>query len=205
MNSVPTFNAPVSRLSHPPRIYYVHPLHPRAYDAWSEIFEHAHRLGFATVLSAPLFRRGKYASIFVSSDFDRIDPALALEDDVQGTCSSLAKLAARYDVRLMLDLVVDRVAHDDADVNSGVVDPRIPPDATCSRSLDLAPSDLTYRYLEEWRRRIGNLIDAGIAGFRCLGINRVPQEAWASLIKAAKTRRDEVDFLAWTPGTGPDH
>src|SRR5688500_11329502 len=102
MNSVPTFNAPVSRLSEPPRIYYVHPLQLRGYAAWSEVFEHAYRLGFDTVLSAPLFRRGKHASIFVSSDFDRMDPALGLDDDTQSTCSRLAELAAKHDVRLML-------------------------------------------------------------------------------------------------------
>lgn len=204
MNSVPTFNAPVSRLKQPPRIYYVHPLQLRGYDAWGEIFEHAYSLGFDTVLTAPLFERGNHTSVFVSRSFDRIDPALQLGDDVENTFSQLTALAANHKIRLMLDLVIDRTARENAGTDSIVADPRMPPEANCSQSLDLSPSQVTFQYLEEWRQRIGVLVDAGVAGFRCLGIEHVPEEAWASLIKAARARRDSVEFLAWTPGTSFD-
>ena len=182
MNSVPTFNAPVSRLKQPPRIYYVHPLQLRGYDAWAEVFEHAHSLGFDTVLTAPLFERGNHTSVFVSRTFDRIDPVLQLGDDIEGTFSQLAALAANHQVRLMVDLVIDRNAREDGEDDNIVADPRTPPDANCSQVLDLSASQSTYRYLEEWRQRVGALVDAGVAGFRCLGIGHVPEEAWATLI-----------------------
>ena len=204
MNTVPTFNAPVSRLAQLPRIYYIHPLLLKGYDAWEEVFAHAHALGFDWVLTAPLFHRGRGASVFVSSDFDRLDPGLGLGEEVEAGLSRLSKMAESHGLRLMLDLVIDRVAEEDRGNGDIAADPRIGPDAGCSRFLDLAPSETTYNYLEEWRDRIGRIVASGVSGFRCLGIDRVPEEAWASLVKTARNRRDGTAFFAWTPGTSFD-
>jgi starch synthase (maltosyl-transferring) len=201
MNSVPTFDAAPLRLKQPPRIYYVHPLQLRGYDDWREIFEHAHDMGFDAVLTAPLFNRGKHTSIFVSYSFDRIDPSLELGDDLEDACSRLAALAARCKIRFMLDLVIDRIADDDRGTDRIAADPRAAPEASGSRLLDVSSGDVTNPYLDEWRQRIGRLVDAGVGGFRCLGIDNVANEAWASLIQAARHRRDDIVFYAWTPGT----
>ena len=202
MNSVPTFNAPVSRLTQPPRIYYVHPLLLKGYQAWGEVFVHAKALGFDTVLTAPLFQRGSKTSIFVSRTFDQLDADLGLGEDVGAGLSRLSKMAADQGLRFMLDLVIDRIAREDRGTGDIAADPRIGPDASCSQSVDLSPSETTYNYLEEWRKRIGTLVECGISGFRCLGIERVPEEAWSSLIKAARNHRQDVSIFAWTPGIG---
>nr|CAD6411431.1 hypothetical protein REQ54_00876 [Rhizobium sp. Q54] len=201
MNTIPTLDAPVSRVTQPPRIYYVHPLQLKGYDAWEQVFAHAQALGFDTVLTAPLFQRGTNSSIFVSGGFDRLEPELDLGADVSSSLSRLTALARGYQLRLMLDLVIDRVAQEERGIDRIAADPRVSPERNCSRSLDLSPSDTTYHYLEEWRQRIGTLVEAGISGFRCLGVERVPEEAWASLIKAARARKAETEFFAWTPGT----
>ncbi|HEX2148333.1 MAG TPA: maltotransferase domain-containing protein [Pseudorhizobium sp.] len=200
MNSLPRIDAPVSRVAQPPKIYYVHPLQLNGLDAWQEAFRHAAGLGFDTVLSAPLFKRGGNTSIFVSQDIDRIDPRLGLGEDLGEVLKSLTGAANRLDIRLMLDLVVDKVAKQDSGSGQIVSDPRISPDQSCSDTLDLSPSDETYRHLEAWRSRIATMAQAGVAGFRCLGLERVPAEAWASLIRHGHSSANEVQFIAWTPG-----
>ena len=144
MNSVPTFNAPVSRLTQSPRIYYVHPLLLKGYEAWGEVFAHAKALGFDTVLTAPLFERGSKTSIFVSRRFDRLDADLGLGEEVDDGLSRLSKMAAEQGLRLMLDLVIDRIAREDRGTGDIAADPRIGPDASCSQSVDLSPSETTY-------------------------------------------------------------
>ncbi len=201
MNSLIRFDAPVSRVTQSPRIYYVHPLQLNGIASWRETFRHASSLGFNTVLTAPIFQRGKQTSVFVSSDFDRIDPTLGLGEDVAEVSGALAAAAAEHGLSLMLDLVIDRVATDDRGGRHIAADPRTAPEQSCSQSIDLSPSDQTFRYLEEWRERIALLIKSGVAGFRCLGINRVPAEVWPSLIGPARADGNEVQFIAWTPGT----
>ena len=201
MNSLSRFDAPVSRVTQSPRIYYVHPLQLNGLDAWRETFRHASSLGFNTVLTAPIFKRGKQTSVFVSSDFDRVDPALGLGEDVAAVSRALSDAAAEHNISLMLDLVIDRVAASDREGAHITSDPRIAPDESCSLALDLSPSDQTYRHLEEWRARLARLIKNGVAGFRCLGINRVPAEVWKSLIGHSRAERSGPQFIAWTPGT----
>ena len=204
MNSLSRIDAPASRLTHPSRIYYVHPLQLNGMEAWRETFRHASGLGFDTVLTAPLFERAPHSSVFVPRNVDRIDPALGLGEDVTETLRGLATAAGESGLRLMLDLVIDRVARQDRESDPAVADPRVPPDENCAQTIDLSPSDQTYRHLEEWRQRISALVKAGVAGFRCLGVERVPEEAWASLIRSARAASKETSFLAWTPGSDFD-
>ncbi|MCJ8518470.1 starch synthase (maltosyl-transferring) [Pseudorhizobium tarimense] len=201
MNSLPRIDAPVSHVRQPPRIYYVHPLQLNGLAAWQETFRHASSLGFDTILSAPVFERGKHTSVFTSKNFDRIDPQLGLGEDVDEVLQALADAAGKEDLSLMLDLVIDRVARRDEGSTHIVSDPRIGPDDSCGELIDLSPSDQTFQHLEEWRQRIARMAEAGIAGFRCLGINRVPEEAWASLIRHARSDGRDLQFIAWTPGT----
>ena len=45
---------------------------------------------------------------------------------------------------------------------------------------------------------------AGVAGFRCLSIDKRPAGWWAALIAAAKQRDPAARFMAWTPGLAPE-
>ena len=201
MNPIPKFDAPASRLTHPPRIYYVHPLQLNGIEAWQAVFRHASGLGFDTILSAPLFERSGHTSVFVTRDPDRIDPGFGLGESVKDVLKTLTTAAAEHGLSLMLDLVIDRVARQDSGSASIVSDPRIGPDESCSTSIELPPNDETYRHLETWRQRLAVMTDAGVTGFRCLGIDRVPEEAWRSLISPARAHGNAIQFYAWTPGT----
>lgn len=47
-----------------------------------------------------------------------------------------------------------------------------------------------------WAEQLVGLADAGVAGFRCLGLGSVPAAAWAAFAAAVP----ECALLAWTPG-----
>ncbi|NRP75925.1 Alpha-1,4-glucan:maltose-1-phosphate maltosyltransferase 1 [Ensifer psoraleae] len=181
-----------------PRIYYVHPLHLRRHDGWRELFKHVAALGFDTVLSAPLFARSDGASVFVSSSFEQLDPDLEMPGRAEEQIGSLAGMADELGLRFMLDLVLDRVA----ETESVKPDPRIRADEIGSRRVTFNDTAEAAEHTSEWQRRVRRLVDFGVAGFRCLGIDRVPQHVWGTIVEAARTARADTLFLAWTPGSG---
>jgi starch synthase (maltosyl-transferring) len=198
MNTRPQFDTRTSLSQVPPQIYYVHPLMLRGIDAWREIFAHAKDLGFDTVLSAPLFQRGHNASVFVTANFDQLDPELGLGESLEDGIRTLVQAARENGVKLMLDLVIDRVAAGPERTSPAVADPRAAPLESCSRRIDFMNE---AHHIEAWRERIGRLAALGIAGFRCLGIGRLAAEAWYDLIAATRSSASDTAFLAWTPGT----
>lgn len=182
----------------PPQIYYVHPLMLKGLDDWRAIFAHARDLGFDTVLSAPLYERGQNASVFVSRDFDRLDPQLGLGDNVEKGIKALTAAARKHDIKLVLDLVIDRVAADPLHRGPVVADPRRSPQESESRRIDFLAE---AQHVEQWRSRLTKLTGLGIAGFRCLGISEIAPEGWSDLILSARKSAPQTTFLAWTPGT----
>ncbi|MFD1744131.1 alpha-1,4-glucan--maltose-1-phosphate maltosyltransferase [Rhizobium helianthi] len=180
-----------------PRIYYVHPLMLRGIEAWRDLFRHARDLGFDTVLSAPLSQRVGGASLFVSSDPDRTDPALELPENLFDAIRLLCEAARAERLDFMLDVVVDRRPLSNAAVARPLSDPRISPLAAKSELLQDAPPQDRDNHFHDWENRIRNLAEAGTAGFRCLGLDRVPRDVWLRL----KAACGDAHFLAWTPGT----
>ncbi|AXV14607.1 DUF3416 domain-containing protein [Neorhizobium sp. SOG26] len=198
MNTRPQFASRISLSQVPPQIYYVHPLMLRGMEAWRELFAHVRDLGFDTVLSAPLYQRGRNASVFVTRDFDRLDPELGLGDNIEDGIRSLVEAARAANVKLMFDLVVDQVATDDAHPRPVVADPRKPPQENESRRIDFMQES---RHIEDWHGRLKWLTRLGISGFRCMGIGRIAPEAWYALIASTRSAAPETTFIAWTPGT----
>ncbi|MDO1584402.1 alpha-1,4-glucan--maltose-1-phosphate maltosyltransferase [Rhizobium oryzicola] len=184
-----------------PRIYYVHPLLLRGQESWLAVFDHAARLGFDTILSAPLFVRGKGASIFVSRNRHHVEPGLGLGDTISEAIAPLAEQAQGRGLRLMLDLVLDRTASDEAEQPPVVADPRKSPEDRAAKPVDLQNDQ---QALEDWQRVVSELIAAGVSGFRCLGLERTPLEVWRTLIAQARQANADIEFLAWTPGTSFD-
>ena len=198
MNTRPEFATRSSLTQVPPQIYYVHPLMLKGIDAWREVFAHVRDLGFDTVLSAPLFLRGQNASVFVTRNFDELDPIYGLGSSLDEGIRSLVAAASEHGIKLMLDLVIDRVAVEPGHASPAVADPRIAPIESCSRRIDFMSE---ARHIEDWRARMVRLSSLGIAGFRCLGIARLAREAWYELILATRSAAPDTTFLAWTPGT----
>lgn len=198
MNTRPQFASHTSLTQVPPQIYYVHPLMLRGLEAWKEAFAHARDLGFDTVMSAPLFERGENASVFVTKDFNRLDPQLGLGENIEEAIKALVRAAGESKVRLMLDLVIDRVATDVAHRGPVIADPRRKPQESESRKIDFLQD---VQHIEQWQQRLTRFAELGIAGFRCLGIGKVAPEAWYNLIVSTRKSAPETAFLAWTPGS----
>ncbi|MET0747988.1 MAG: maltotransferase domain-containing protein, partial [Rhizobium sp.] len=167
---------------------------------WTDIFDHAAELGFDTILTAPPFLTAEGESIFVSCDFDRLTPSLESLGLAQQGLGALAAAARNRGLKLMIDLVVDRVSDHGAARKSDIVDPRISPEERHSLHFQ-AGSEAEEQHLLEWQDRLGRLVTAGIEGFRCLGIDRLAPEHWARLIEAARAVDPDTQFYAWTPGT----
>ncbi|TCV76315.1 maltotransferase domain-containing protein [Neorhizobium sp. S3-V5DH] len=198
MNTRPQFASRISLSQLPPQIYYVHPLMLKGLDAWREVFAHARDLGFDTVLTAPLFERGANTSVFVTKDFGRLDTRLGLGQSPEDGFKALIAAARENNIKLMLDVVIDRVAVGADEARPVIADPRLAPQESCSRRIDFLSE---VRHIEDWRSRLAWLAEIGIAGFRCLGIGRIAPEAWYDLIFSTRKTAPETTFLAWTPGS----
>jgi starch synthase (maltosyl-transferring) len=184
-----------------PSIYYVHPLQFRGLPAWRSLFEHVKGLGFDAVLTAPPFARGQSTSVFVSQSFDALDPALDLPGPAEERLKDLSNAAREHGLLLLLDLVPDRVASERHSTQPEIVDPRISPFDAGSRRIDFDNPQEVEQASAEWRERLRRFLNAGVAGFRCMGIDKSPLQLWADLLSAGRSVNPSATFLAWTPGT----
>lgn len=180
-----------------PRIYYVNPLMLGSPAHWSAIFDHAAELGSDTILSAPLCRRGPTHSVFDPGDLEHTDEAHGLAGSVEEATAMLAADAAKRNLAFMLDLVLHPTRRPD---RPPALDPRTAPTDAGGTWHRLDPEAADQRFAE-WRDRIRRFSQAGVTGFRCLSLDRVPVEIWADVISDARSNGRSPKFLAFTPGT----
>jgi starch synthase (maltosyl-transferring) len=81
----------------------------------------------------------------------------------------------------------------------GPVDPRVPARATGEARARLRTPEAAALLLPLLIERLSALIEAGVAGFRLLGTDRVPAETLARLIAAVRERHPEAGFVAGAP------
>ncbi len=191
-----------------PSIYYIPGALAGPLASWPRHFERARAMGLKQICTAPLGLPGRRGDLFLLADPDKPDPRLGPQGSTAALIAALAASAATYGFETVIDVVLDRVADEDADgrtyktasLNRAVVDPRIRSsdiDAAFSRFDDRAAS---AALLAQWSERLASWRRSGAAGFRLLGLERVPPEFLAALIEAVDGR-----FLAWTPGLAWEH
>jgi starch synthase (maltosyl-transferring) len=172
-------------------------------------------MGFSHVLIAPVFMPGRSGDIFLTADHDRVHPTL-IDGQPSAADDWLAALAGacrERDLSLLLDLVVDRVAEDASAPDlvgdcfnrpdgAEALDPRRLRNrgALVARFDDARCTDILTQW---WAGQIERLVQAGVAGFRCLDPGQVPPRVWRQLTEAARARQPDSLFLADTPGTPP--
>ncbi|MGB3290596.1 MAG: maltotransferase domain-containing protein [Burkholderiaceae bacterium] len=69
--------------------------------------------------------------------------------------------------------------------------------------LDLTLDDVGGADLERRARTLGDVLDAGVGGFRCLAPASMPVQSWQTVIGRARAGHPDGFFLAWTPGLAP--
>src|SRR5262252_5765283 len=194
-----------------PRIYYFDPILAGPHRSWSVHLSRCRELGFSHLLSAPLFDPGQSGDLFLSSDHERLNPAIAHATNVDSFVTEFARACQGHDLTLLLDVVVGRVAtdsaiarlkpewfrHDSAGTRVDPRDLRRHGDAAFARYDDPA---IGKRIAAWWIERLACLARAGAAGFRCEDPSALPANLWRHLIDAVRQSVPDCRFLAWTPG-----
>lgn len=191
-----------------PKIYHLHPLVAGKLAEWPEHFARCQAMGFNVVCIAPPFAPGASGDVFTTADHEVLHPALDWPGPADEGLARIARQAAAYNLRIWLDLPVDRVASDAALVrrepNWFAADRDLLPSPwQVSRRQGIAYSDLNRTDVADamagwWIERLGRLLQAGVAGFRCLDPTDVPGAFWRRII--TPLQGNHCAFLAWTPG-----
>jgi len=166
-------------------------------------FARAASAGFSHVLVAPPWSFA--ADRMLSTHFDRFAPGIGAAD-----VTELSRLAKAAGVGLLLDVVVDRVAGDAAWLGgTGVpfgqpmvaelLDPRHSLGAEAAHARLGHASDAAA-LAAWWVRRMHDWVQAGLAGFRVLGLDSVPPSLLRAFLMPLRYRLPEAIVLAWTPG-----
>src|SRR5215470_11893067 len=95
-------------------IYYLPGFLAGPLASWPTHFERIARLGFNQICLAPVGTPGRSGNIFVANDPDQSDPRLEGAKETQRLLSDVAKSARPHGVRVLVDVVLDRVAADGA-------------------------------------------------------------------------------------------
>ncbi|MBV8573933.1 MAG: hypothetical protein JOZ58_02690, partial [Acetobacteraceae bacterium] len=191
-----------------PRIYYASPLLPGGLRRdWPALLDHVAWLGFDHLLIAPPFAPGRTGDLFLPSDFSRLHPCLAWEGDAPSGLRWLAEECRARRLRLLLDVVGDRVAagspiaRENPDLFAGpediaVLDPRRGHGGSEAARARLNRPDM----VDWWADRLAIWVQAGVAGFRLLDLGHFPREPLRQLAEALRRRAPDSVLLGWTPG-----
>jgi starch synthase (maltosyl-transferring) len=193
-----------------PKIYHLHPLVAGTLSEWSGHFARCRAMGFNTVCVAPPFMPGASGDIFITADHETLHPALGWAGPADAGIAEVAGAAAGQGLALWLDLAIDRVAID-ASVRQrqerwfttggcgALPSPRRTPYRLDVAYARLEQTETAQAMAAWWLDRLGRLVEAGIAGFRCLEPDRVPPPLWRQIIGSVRARAPACRFLAWTP------
>ncbi|PLZ00999.1 DUF3416 domain-containing protein [Burkholderia sp. WAC0059] len=201
-----------------PRIYFVHSALVGPLDAWPACFAHAAALGFDHVLIGALFEPGPNGDGRLVADSARLHPALAAAQPADAALRTLCAAAREHGLTLLADLALDRVAAGGAlhTANPGSFLPFEPGDARLDPRdghpeanavwADFARDAATNGtpLLASWTRRLVELGDAGLGGFRFDSPHRTPPGFWRALGATVRARHPQMRWLAATPGLARD-
>ena len=194
-----------------PKIYHLHPLVAGDLANWPSHFALCQAMGFDTVCVAPPFLPGASGDIFITGDHEVLHPALGWTGPADAGIARMAQQASEHGLRIWLDLSIDQVAID-APIRRREHDwfapggcGALPTPWRAPHRLDVAYARLQQTEIAEamaawWLDRLTRLVQAGVAGFRCLDPDHAPAPLWRRIITTLKQEREDCAFLAWTPG-----
>jgi starch synthase (maltosyl-transferring) len=190
------------------RIYYMHPLLAGGVREWGKELDRCAAMGFDQVLVAPLLAPGRGGDLFLTSDPQRANPALGWSGDAVSALAHAASLCRERGLRLLVDLVVDRVAEDSplciahpalfaaADARTAL-DPRGPRGAWGAVA---ARWDEPEAAAALWAGLVAEWAAAGVAGVRIASLGAVPPAGLRALIGRVRATAPDFRLLGWTPG-----
>ncbi|WP_322021156.1 MULTISPECIES: maltotransferase domain-containing protein [unclassified Burkholderia] len=207
MNATPPFA---------PHLYFCDARLVGPLDAWPDTFAHIAGMGFDHVLIGGFWAASVAGFPRHVADFHRPAATFATRVGALETFSRLAQLAHGHGLRVLLEVVPDRIArdnplraehpdwyaeraHDDA-----LIDPRCG-----AHELDVAHArvgdDATHDALAAWWcAHLAAFADAGAAGFLIDAPHHLPAAWWPGWRAALRRARPDVAVLAGVPGHARD-
>ncbi|MFO1080322.1 MAG: alpha-1,4-glucan--maltose-1-phosphate maltosyltransferase [Reyranellaceae bacterium] len=172
-----------------------------ATGGWSAALADTRALGFSHVCLT-LFPTA--LDPLLVTDLDAADPRLALGESAVDAAARLAALCRDVGLELALDIVLDRLAAagPSARATAALFEPLDPPVVDPRQDTRLLQAAIARRGVERqlaawWADRLARLVEAGVAGFRLLGLEHVGDETVRLLTHALPAR---ATLWAWTPG-----
>ena len=95
-----------------PKIYYFLPLLAGPLSSWPLHLQRIRKMGFDTVLSAPVFAPGENNDLFLTADHEHAHSAIGSTLNTDDTVREFAEACKQHDLRLFVDVVLGRVAID---------------------------------------------------------------------------------------------
>ncbi len=206
-----------------PRIYNLFPLLAGPVPAWEGHLDRVAAMGFDWLYVNPFHYPGFSGSLYAVKDFYRLHPLLADGGDPQRLLSGFTKAAARRELAVMMDLVINHAAKDavlveehpewfrrdaDGELRSPrAVDPVDPRKFTVwgdLAELDYDNPNTRPAMVEYWVELVKHHLKLGFRGFRCDAAYQVPAEIWRPLIEQAKQAAPDCRFFAETLGCTPE-
>ncbi|MBU9281593.1 maltotransferase domain-containing protein [Burkholderia multivorans] len=207
MEPVPTFA---------PHLYFCDARLVGPLDAWSATFAHVAGMGFDHVLVGAFWASSPAGFPRHVADFDRPADVFGTRDSALDTFARLAQLAHGHGLRVLLEVVPERVArdnplraahphwyveraHDDA-----LIDPR-----SAAHAQDIAHANLTDDEARDalsawWRAHLTAYAQAGAAGFLVDAPQHLPAAWWAQWRAALQRVRPSLALIAGVPGHARD-
>jgi starch synthase (maltosyl-transferring) len=195
--------------SAPFKIYYLVPRLAGPVSDWDRHFKRIAGMGFDHVCVTQPFEPGPDGDLFLTGQHDRPDPALGIDGTTEAAVRIMAQHATDAGLGLLADLMIDRVAATGetallfpdlfgAPERIGMfIDPRQP--ASLFRAVP-ARFEEAETFADWWAERLSPLVEAGLAGFRLVGLERIPAPALHLMIDATRREAPGCRFLAWTLG-----
>ncbi|TDN62974.1 maltotransferase domain-containing protein [Paraburkholderia sp. BL10I2N1] len=203
---------PHASLAYAPRIYFLPPLLVGPIEAWAAQFGHAASLGFDHVLIGAPFRPGRAGHGQIVADHDRLHPVFDTQQPSSEALHELAEAAREQGLKLLLDIVPDRVAADGKlfsehrdwfhpfEPEEARLDPRHGHREDNVAYANFAANGPGAQLVDWWTQKLVSLAAAGVGGFRFDSPHSVPTALWQRLGSAVRTHHPGVRFLAATPG-----
>ena len=193
----------------PFKIYYLHPRLAGPVPEWGRHLKRIVGMGFDHICITPPFEPGPDGDVFLTGRHDRPDPALGIDGSTETAMRILTERTSDAGLKLFADLMLDRVAAAGetallfpdlfgAPERIGMfIDPRQP--ASPFRAVP-ARFEEAETFADWWAERLAPLVEAGLTGFRLLGLERIPAAGLRLMIDATRRAAPDCRFLGWTVG-----
>ncbi|MGA2552634.1 MAG: alpha-1,4-glucan--maltose-1-phosphate maltosyltransferase [Burkholderiaceae bacterium] len=182
-------------------------------EDWRRLFERCRELGFNHVVVSGLFgTEANREPLTLGASLRTREGSESETGASFGTIEGLCRLARNEDLGLWLDVRPDRRAFSGAlfakqpelgvaaEAEHRPIDPRGSDLCAPGAPLDFGEPGLAELLAGAWASALGDLCDAGVAGFRWLEPAKTPSDVAREIVRATRARFPDARFLAWTIG-----